>query len=363
MSELYIGLMSGTSGDGIDSVIVDLSQNMPIVTASLYQPYNKEISNSILSLAKSSNDEIAKLGELDVKLGQEFAKTVNKLLSNANISPENIKAIGSHGQTIRHIPEKQYTLQIGDPNIIAANTGITTVSDFRRKDMAHGGQGAPLTPVFHKEVFASRDVNRAVVNIGGIANATFLACNSDNVIGFDTGPGNTLLDAWAKKNINKSYDENGDWAATGKTNRELLKHLLKDKYFSLKSPKSTGPEYFNLEWLNNYLPKQHNPADIQATLVELTATTIANAIKEKFNDYELLICGGGVQNQFLMQRLQELAKPNEVFSTEKYGINPDLLEAIAFAWLAKQTINKNTINFSKVTGSKQPCILGGVYFK
>lgn len=369
MSELYIGLLSGTSADGIDAAVVDFSQNQPQVVATHYSPYSNELKTNILDLCQPGENEIQRLGELDALLGKEFARVVQELLKKYVISAEHIKAIGSHGQTVRHFPHlpHRFTLQIGDPNTIAAETGITTVADFRRRDMALNGQGAPLVPGFHHYVLASNETNRAIVNIGGIANVTLFSLKKPNtIVGFDSGPGNVLLDAWIKKHENKTHDEAGAWGAKGTVNAELLQILLADPYFQLPPPKSTGREHFNLNWLEEQLQKFGKPisaVDVQATLVELTARSIITAIRNYLPEGEILICGGGVHNAHLLARLRGLALPHfGVDSTKKYGIDPDWVEAMAFAWLARQTLNKQPGNIPSVTGAKNPTILGGVYY-
>lgn len=359
MSELFIGLMSGTSVDGIDAALVDFSGSQPKLVASLYNSFSPAMRQTILSLCQPGQDEINRLGDLDVLLGKTFADIVNTLLEKQKIKPQQVRAIGSHGQTIRHHPQRQFTLQVGDPNIITAETGITTVADFRRRDIAHGGQGAPLVPAFHQHVFGSSTHNRVVVNIGGIANVTLLPAKTKTILGFDTGPGNTLLDAWAETHLQKRCDEKGAWAAEGQVDTNLLEKLLSDHYFKLAAPKSTGREYFNLKWLRKYLPKNIAAVDVQATLTALTAHSIVNAIHQQLPDSEILVCGGGVHNDFLMQQLSQLA-PN-VASTQKFGLDPDLIEAMAFAWLAKQTIEGKAGNVTAVTGAQRATVLGGIY--
>lgn len=363
-NDLYIGLMSGTSIDGIDAALVDFAQGKPSLISCHYHPYPKALRKSIMSLCENGDNEIERLGEHDVLLGQLFSGTVKSLLKKANVLPQHIRAIGSHGQTIRHHPKNKFTLQIGDPNIIAAETNITTVSDFRRKDIAHGGQGAPLVPAFHQYAFCSYDHHRAIVNIGGIANITILNKNKNEfILGFDTGPGNTLIDAWIERHQNIKYDEAGKWSASGKIHDALLKHLLDDSYFKTLPPKSTGREYFNLKWLDAML--QHHlpipPNDVQRTLVELTARSIINAIDPAVT--EIFICGGGAHNDYLMTRLQQLVQPGiSVSTTESLDFHPDWIEAMAFAWLARQTLLQLPGNIPSVTGAKQAVILGGVYF-
>lgn len=364
MSELYIGLISGTSADGIDAALVDLSSTKPKLLATHFTPYEENLRRPILDLYQPGADEINRLGQLDVLIGKTFAHAANTLLEKNNLTRDKIAAIGSHGQTIRHHPKFEYpfTLQIGDPNVISAETGITTIADFRRRDIALGGQGAPLVPGFHYHIFFGKS-DRIIVNIGGIANITLLPANiMQPIVGYDTGPGNALLDAWAEKHLQKPRDENGAWAATGKVNTQLLEKLLCDPYFKSAYPKSTGREYFHLEWLQPYLPREINPVDVQATLVELTARSILEAINNHFARGEIFICGGGVHNGFLMSRIKSLAKNFSVESTETFGVNPDWVEAMAFAWLAQQTLKKKSGNITTVTGAKQPVILGGVYY-
>ena len=363
MSKLYIGLISGTSADGIDAALVDFSESQPKLIGNHYTAFSAPLRKRILELAQPSFNEINRVGELDVLLGREFAQAANALLKKYHMDHKDIRAIGSHGQTVRHHPDLQFSLQIADPNIIAADTGIITVADFRRRDMAYGGQGAPLVPALHRALLATQAKDRVVVNIGGIANITLLPKNSDSAIqGFDTGPGNNLQDAWIKKHGKKPYDDQGQWGATGVAHADLLMNLLNDPYFQLPAPKSTGPEYFNLAWLKKYLMPSINPVDVQTTLVELTAQSIIDSIKKYFSSGDILVCGGGVHNHFLMQRLTELAKPFTVHSTQAFGVDPDWVEAIAFAWLAKQTLEKKPGNITTVTGAKQSTVLGAVYY-
>ncbi len=359
MRDLYIGLMSGTSADGIDAALVDFNSSKPTLIAHHFTAFDKALRERILSLNHPGHDEINRLGELDRYLGKIFAEAANTLLEKSDIKAANVRAIGSHGQTIRH--HSHFTLQIADPNIITAETGITTVADFRRRDMAHGGQGAPLVPAFHQTILRCTEHDRAIVNIGGVANITFLPCDKQkSILGFDTGPGNNLMDAWIELHLKKSHDKDGDWARQGKVSDELLKKLLDDGYFKTNPPKSTGPEYFNLVWLEKHLSTETN-VDVQATLAELTAITIADAINNLMTEGEVLICGGGVHNHYLMQRLTTLLEPLKVLSTETYGVHPDWMEAMAFAWLAKQTLEKKPGNVMQVTGAKRPAILGGVW--
>jgi anhydro-N-acetylmuramic acid kinase len=368
MTEYFIGLMSGTSADGIDAALVDFSKKRPQLIATHYTPHPEPIRQKIFALTQKGDNELSRMCELDVLLGHAFADNVNTLLQQSGISSKKIKAIGSHGQTLRHYPKQGYTLQIGDPNIIAAKTQITTIADFRRRDIAHGGQGAPLVPAFHQALFASTRVNRAIVNIGGIANITVLSKRKTvPLVGYDTGPGNGLLDAWIHLHRKVTHDVRGEWGAQGIMQKDLLDSMLRDSYFQQTPPKSTGREHFNLLWIKEHLHKVNRviaAIDVQATLVELTAFTILQAIRQHINEGEILICGGGAHNLYLMTRLQLLAKPHfSINTTDIFGIAPDWIEAVAFAWLAKQTLTKKPGNSISVTGAAKEVILGGVYYK
>jgi len=367
MAELYIGLMSGTSMDGIDAVLVDLSAN-PHILATNYTPYDKEIRDELLTLSTGSDNGTGLLASLDTRLGQLFAHAALELLQQAGIEPQKIKAIGSHGQTIRHEPHATCpnSLQIGNPNVIIENTGITTVADFRRRDIAAGGEGAPLVPAFHNEVFRSSVTDRVVVNIGGIANITILPKEGNlPVTGFDTGPGNVLMDCWSARHLGTAFDTDGQWSASGKIHELLLQTLLGHPYFNLTPPKSTGREDFNLQWLDeivNGMDTSPSPQDIQATLCELTACTISQAIGISAPQVdEILVCGGGVHNKILMQRLMTCLQNCSIQSTEVFGIHPDWVESAAFAWLAKQTLEGKPGNLPSVTGATKAVVLGGIY--
>jgi anhydro-N-acetylmuramic acid kinase len=368
MPERYIGLMSGSSLDGIDAVLVSFETSSPHLEAHLVYPLDPQLIDELDSLTtRSGQDELARMCRADVLLGECFADAVMKLLEQTEMGVSEIHAIGSHGQTLRHYPDTPTptTLQIGDPNIIAERTGITTVADFRRRDMAAGGQGAPLVPAFHQAVLHDPNHDRVVVNIGGIANLTLLPSKLETgIIGFDTGPGNALLDAWIKRQRNEAYDYHGEWAASGKIHPELLTALMGEPYFFQPAPKSTGRDIFNLEWLTNCWPTvtELSPADVQATLLELTAVTIADAIHQaKPAPEQVLICGGGVHNLYLLQRLNALLPAQQILSTNDVGLNPDWIEAMAFAWLARQTLHNQAGNLPVVTGAKHPVVLGGIY--
>ena len=366
MPEYYIGLMSGTSVDGIDAALVDFTDATRLVSFS-YFAYPTDLKRTIHRISLDKNISLSDYGSLDCQLGNVFAECVNTLLSKANIPAEAIKAIGSHGHTVHHAPSSQhpFSLQIGDPNIIAEHTGITTAADFRRRDMAAGGQGAPLVPAFHEAIFKDSTENRVIVNIGGIANISILS-KADNqpVTGFDTGPGNTLMDYWIQKNLNAEYDKNGDWANSGDMQADLVAHFKQDPYFSAPPPKSTGKEYFCPDWLQTKLEtfeRQIQPIDIQASLCQLTAETIADAIKASApNTKRVLLCGGGTHNQCLVEKLKQQLSCS-IQSTAESGIHPDHVEAMAFAWLAKQTLTGQVGSVSTVTGAKSPRVLGGIY--
>ncbi len=366
--DLYIGLMSGTSLDGIDAALVRFENKQVTVVETVCSPLSSNLKDEIKSLINPSENEINRLASLDVQLGKHFSEVVQQLINKANIKKQDVIAIGSHGQTIRHLPAAKYpsTLQIGDPNIIAEITSITTVADFRRRDMAAGGQGAPLVPAFHEQIFRDPKKNRVILNLGGIANVTILPADKNKpVTGFDTGPANTLMNHWMQQQQNKSYDEDGQWASTGKINSEFLDELLKDDYFKLAPPKSTGTEYFNPAWLTKKLSAFPFLAaeDVQASLTAFTATTIKDAINQCAADAdEMIICGGGVHNNFLLQQLKQLLPNIEINSSAKYGLDPDYVEATAFAWLAKQTIEHKSGNLPEVTGAKRAVVLGGVYY-
>ncbi|MEH6551791.1 MAG: anhydro-N-acetylmuramic acid kinase [Pseudomonadales bacterium] len=369
--EIYVGLMSGTSADSIDAVAVDFSKPTPSLIACHEQPLSDALKASITELCQSSDHEIERQGKLDRELGLAFASAVNKLLKDAKLAASDITAIGSHGQTVRHRPPTEsrsthsaFTLQIGDPNTIAFHTGISTVADFRRRDIAAGGQGAPLVPAFHHNVFRHPERSRAIINIGGMANITVLK-QDGSVTGFDTGPGNILLDSWIHYQQGKSYDANGDWAASGASQPGLLKYLMEHPFFHLAPPKSTGREDFNLDWLRDVIAEYPQPLaveDIQATLVELTAHSIADVIVHLGCPIdEVFICGGGAFNGLLMATLEALLHPRVVASTISLGIPPQWVEACAFAWLAKQTLAGLPGNCPAVTGASREVVLGAIY--
>nr|VFK57888.1 MAG: anhydro-N-acetylmuramic acid kinase [Candidatus Kentron sp. TUN] len=354
--------------DGIDAALVDFHTD-PILVASRAHPIPIKLRERLMvacgSMQKGYVDQLA---NLDVLLGRLFADAAIKLIEQTGKHPTDIQAIGTHGQTIRHQPETQtpFSLQIADPNIIAERTGITTVADFRRRDIAAGGQGAPLVPAFHKAMFQKLGQDRIVVNIGGIANITVLPANQNaEIAGFDTGPGNILLDAWAMVHLGVPMDRHGRWAEQGKSHEKLLDTLRSDDYFSVSPPKSTGRERFNLDWLRTCVANVHptpTPVDIQRTLCDLTVTTVRDAITNYASTCrEVLVCGGGAKNPLLLEGLKKQLPGYLVNTTNPYGIDPDWVEAAAFAWFAKQRLHGLPGNIPSVTGARHPVVLGAIY--
>tara|TARA_R110000737_G_scaffold89824_1_gene122278 strand:- start:4326 stop:5462 length:1137 start_codon:yes stop_codon:yes gene_type:complete len=370
-NERYIGLMSGTSADGIDLALVEFDgkqqhANGANLIASYYQAYDSPTQQKIMSLYNPSDNEIDRAGSLNIELAQQFADAIMQFLQQENLSPHDITAIGSHGQTIRHRPVKSqhttrpFTLQIGCLQTLALLTDIRVVGDFRTKDIALGGQGAPLVPAFHQAIFGSTDKDVFVVNIGGIANITFLPKNvPDNTTGFDTGPGNALMDYWYAQHQSGRYDANGQWANSGQVCTTLLQLMLNEPYFSQPAPKSTGREYFNAQWLAKFTDDSRlTPADIQATLTALTAETIAQEISQLSTKSDVYICGGGIENSYLILLLNQKLSGHSIVNTHTKNINSDSLEAMAFAWLA-YAFDKNIYgNIPAVTGASKQAVLG-----
>ncbi len=358
---LYIGLMSGTSMDGIDVALVDMPAN-ELVHANT-QKYSKDVDARLQKLLQKQEITLASICQLNTLIGNEFAGAVNKLLLEAKVSAENIVAIGSHGQTVCHdaLAEIPYTLQLGCPHSISSHTGITVVADFRTRDIVNGGQGAPFAPLYHQELFSSLGSNIAAVNIGGIANVSFLS-TKHSTRGWDVGPGNCLMDAWITKHRGNFYDSEGLWASQGQLIPELLDSLLSDPFLSLAPPKSIGKEYFSLAWLSNYLKSDYQPVDVMHTLMSLTAHAIANAIKNQNTPIEqLILCGGGTHNLALKLKISQLIPDAEVKSSAELGVSPDHIEAMMFAWLAYRTINIIPVNLASITGSKGEALLGAIY--
>ena len=355
--------------DGIDVALVDFCTDTPHLLASLSQPFPPSLQQQLLDSRAVPDHEVFNLDQLDIALGEAFAAAVNNLLEIENVNRDEIVAIGSHGQTIRHRPhaDKPFSLQLGNAKRIAELTGIQVVSDFRTADIDAGGGGAPLAPAFHNAMLRDNSENRVVINIGGIANITLLPADSHvDVSGYDTGPGNTLMDAWVRKHQQQSYDKAGNWARSGKVNQALLKLMLDDEYFHKLPPKSTGFEDFNLDWLQHILSKLDSDIsaeDVQASLCELTAQTIADAVKACESKVDgVLLCGGGVHNTYLVERIQQHMGTCPVESTEHYGVHPDWVEAIAFAWLARRCIDNKPGNLPVVTGAREAVVLGRITY-
>ncbi len=358
--------------DAVDAALVDFAKPFPQLIATHKSELSEELRHDLTRLCETDSPKITQLYELDLKIAHQFVYAVKKLLAKTAFSKNDILAIGSHGQTVFHYPQHHYpfTVQIGDPNSIAEKTGITTIADFRRRDIAAGGQGAPLTPAFHNFIFRNEKENRIVLNLGGIANITYLPADiSTAVTGFDTGPANILLDKWIQKQSQHQqwFDEDGKWAASTAFDKGLLQQFLSDSYFHSSLPKSTGQDYFNLTWLETHLAefnKKLTPATIQATLCELTATSIGLAIQQ-FNSKSgtIVLCGGGSKNTYLKERLKHHCQTHQIVLSDELGIPSEWMEAMAFAWFAKQTLEGKTSNLPEVTAAKNPTILGGIYLK
>lgn len=357
--ERYIGVMSGTSLDGVDVVLCEIDSNSCNLIASLEYPIPMELRSDILAMIEGINS-LEHVGEIDHRLGLLFTQAVGALLIRENIDASSISAIGLHGQTLWHKPDGEFpfSLQWGDPNILTAKTGIPVVADFRRKDIALGGQGAPFAPAFHEFIFNNINGNICVINIGGMANITVLpGALNDKLIGYDTGCGNVLLDMWIAEHQNVPYDKDGEWARSGTVDYGLLDAMMSDGYFSLPYPKSTGRERFNAQWLQSHLKgKTHTPEDVQRTLVELTALSITNEALQFPVDVALL-CGGGAKNSFLVERIKALMPNLEVAIAQ----HTDEIEAMTFAWLAYKRLHKESINLKDVTGASKNAVLGGLY--
>lgn len=363
---LFVGIMSGTSMDAVDTVLVAFGDTSPQITAAASTAWPNDLRERLQTFAIGGSINATAFAVLDAEVGEFLATAVNRMLQSHAVDHAHISAIGCHGQTVAHAPDARprATLQMGDANVIAERTGITTINDFRRRDMAAGGQGAPLAPAFHQAMLHSAHEERVVLNLGGIANVTFLPADEDFLaFGFDTGPANCLMDLWVQRHLGRPYDEDGAWAASSRPDPELLRQLLADPFFALQPPKSTGTQHFSASWLDQKLaavPKL--PVErVQATLMALTSQTIADAIRRHAPDNQrVLVCGGGAHNGALLQSLTEmLGLPVE--STAGYGVNPGWMEAMAFAWLAQRTLSGQSGNLPAVTGALGPRILGAVH--
>lgn len=364
MDTLYLGLISGTSADAIDAALVAFEGDAPTTVAASATPYEPALRARILDLALGRETaSFDRSGELDVEIGHAFANAAESLLARSGVVRERIRAIGSHGQTLWHRPyaAHPFTVQLGDPNVIAERLRIITVADFRRRDLAAGGQGAPLAPAFHAACLSASDETRAVLNLGGIANLTLLAPGHP-VRGFDTGPASGLMDAWCREHTGAAFDRDGAMAAQGRVDDVLLARLLDDAYFARPAPKSTGRETFQLQWLRERLRGSESVADVQATLLALTVRTVTDALQRECPQATRVIaCGGGVHNGRLMHALGDALAPVQLDTTTEHGIDPDYVEAIAFAWLARETLEGRPGNRPEVTGARGPRVLGAIW--
>jgi anhydro-N-acetylmuramic acid kinase len=372
---MFVGVMTGTSVDGLDIAAIEIDYDEKIkFIASETTSYPPDLREDLLALSLAEAANISFYGELDAALGKFIGDSVNSFLWKSGIDPREVEAIGSHGQTIRHQPpvqpdtgEQSFTLQIGDPNQIAFITNVITIADFRRMDIAAGGQGAPLVPLFHQKILEKQGSDTALVNIGGIANITYIG---ETLLGYDIGPGNCLVDSWCQRKLNEPYDDKGHWARTGELNGQLLKRLLNEPYFFVEPPKSTGKELFNLDWVkrstSEYQLDRMKSQDVQRTLLELTAVSISDSVKNTPKVSKIIVCGGGRSNEFLMERISSLLDGEDgegyvLDASEHWGIDGDSLEASAFAWLAFRRLNNLVGAVPSVTGAKKPSILGAVY--
>jgi anhydro-N-acetylmuramic acid kinase len=368
-STLYIGLMSGTSLDGVDGVLADFSHPQVNVLAHCSAPFPAELRAVLLALNTPGANELHRAALASNALARAYAEIVANLLRDSGLTAPQIRAVGAHGQTVRHRPQKfdgtGYTLQLNQAALLAELCGISVVSDFRSRDVAAGGQGAPLVPPFHAALFADANQPVAVLNIGGISNITLLPYGKpDDVSGYDCGPGNALMDGWCLQHTGRPYDEGGRWAANGAVIPQLLESMLSDPFFAKPPPKSTGRDLFNPAWLQHHLGTEgkYAPADVQATLTELTAFACAQAARQSgWSLGQLLVCGGGALNSYLMERITALLSGWTVDSTEQHGLPPLQVEATAFAWLARQTCHSATGSLPKVTGAQGARILGSIY--
>jgi anhydro-N-acetylmuramic acid kinase len=360
-TDLFVGIMSGTSLDGIDAVLVDFGCNPPKLIASHFSPYSRSLAGKLLELHDKGSDELHRAALQGNELARLYHQSVADLLSMAAVPKEAVRAIGCHGQTVRHNPQDGYSLQIGNPALLAELSGISVVADFRGRDIAAGGQGAPLVPAFHEAVFRTPDRHRVVLNIGGIANLTDLnPCAATR--GFDCGPGNMLLDAWIQHTTGQAYDKGGTWASSGQVIPALLTALMSHPFFQKAPPRSCGREEFGLHWLESLLSGSHRPEDVQATLLELTALAITEAVLRWCGKPdEVVVCGGGARNLLLMRRIGECLPASIVMPTDGIGIGADWVEAMAFAWLARQRMLGRPGNLPAVTGAQGERGLGAIY--
>ena len=360
-AQVYVGLMSGTSLDGVDAVLADLSGARPQLLASAHLPFDPALQGELLALNTSGADEIERAARAGNELAKRYADAVAAVLAQSKASAASVRAIGCHGQTVRHRPERGYTTQIGNAARLAELTGLSVVTDFRSRDVAAGGQGAPLAPAFHAAAFAHAAEDRVVLNLGGIANLSFLP-REGPVTGFDSGPGNCLLDLWAARHLGRPHDEGGAWAAAGAVAPSLLERMLRETYLASPPPKSTGRDLFNAGWLQGMLRGGEAAQVVQATLLEFTARSVADAVSKHCRGAQrIIVCGGGAKNKALMRRLAELCAPAALEPSDRHGIDPQLVEATAFAWLAQRALQGLPGNLASVTGARGPRVLGAVY--
>jgi anhydro-N-acetylmuramic acid kinase len=363
---LFLGLMSGTSLDGIDAVVAafepsDAAASAPRLHHSHYLPFDVTLRDALLALQASGADELHRASLAANELARAYAAAVHALLRKAALNASDIEAIGCHGQTVRHRPEWGYTTQLVNAALLAELTGITVINDFRSRDIAAGGQGAPLVPAFHRQLFHAPTEHRVIVNIGGIANITDLP-PAGPVTGFDCGPGNALMDGWISEHLGRAYDADGAWSSTGSVDEKLYKYLILNNYFSSPPPKSTGRDTFNLAWVKQALTGSERPQDVQATLLELTAQGIAQSLQKYCAGvHAVFVCGGGAHNGALMKRLASLLPQQRVTHTGALGLDADWVEALAFAWLARLTVLRAPGNLPEVTGAAGPRVLGAIY--
>lgn len=367
--KIYIGLMSGTSVDAIDAAAVCFPDNQSGKKVEILDTHSHaipaDIKKEIITLNQTGENELHRCMTLDMKLGELFSEASHELMTKLKLSAQQVTAIASHGQTIRHQVNEapHYTLQIANPHVIAQRTGILTVADFRTRDMVVGGQGAPLAPAFHQALFTSKSIDRVILNIGGMANLTFLWADARPVQGFDTGPGNVLMNTWIKHEKNQDYDNHGEWALSGTVNKQLLSAFLSDDYFQKSPPKSTGREMFDEPWLRKKLTGvKESPENIQATLLAVTALSITNAIKNWGPEKgEIYVCGGGAHNSALLEKISETLPTFKVLTTSALGLEPDWVESCAFAWFAHQTLSGNKNKLKSITGASIDTISGCIY--
>ena len=354
--KLFIGIMSGTSSDGLDLALCSIDDNQIKIIDSISQKYSKKLQMEIIQLNSPSFDDLNKSIILGNKIANISIKLVNQLLLNNRLRPSSIEAIGLHGPTIRHVPKHFYSLQIGNEFLLANHTQIKTVSNFRNMDIASNGEGAPLIPLFHKYLLNTKNIRKGVfVNIGGFSNISIV--NNNSIKGYDLGPGNVFMDFWINKIKNKKYDKNGSWAKSGAVLDDLLSRLLNDPFFKKKPPKSTGRDHFNLKWLTKFHLNDYKTEDVQRTFLELTVVLILRELEKLIGTKDVFICGGGANNDLLMDQLSTRSQI-KIHTSENLGINPELIEPVGFAWLARQSINNNRLNYKTITGAKKDNILG-----